>query len=52
MCEREWEVFLRLEIEFGACSCVWKEVGMGKYRWGFKTSRWANFALEDRLNRP
>jgi hypothetical protein len=22
MCEREWEVFLKLEMEFGACSSV------------------------------
>jgi hypothetical protein len=22
MCEREWEVFLKLEMEFGSCSCV------------------------------
>jgi hypothetical protein len=21
VCVREWEVFLRLEMEFGACSC-------------------------------
>jgi hypothetical protein len=25
---------------------------MSIYRWGFNTSRWANFAVEDRLNRP
>jgi hypothetical protein len=22
MCEREWEVFFKLEMEFGSCSCV------------------------------
>jgi hypothetical protein len=22
MCVREWEVFLRLEVDFGVCSCV------------------------------
>jgi hypothetical protein len=22
MCEREWDVFLMLEMEFGVCSCV------------------------------
>jgi hypothetical protein len=25
MCEREWEVFFKLEMEFGSCSCVWGE---------------------------
>jgi hypothetical protein len=48
---REWEVFLRLEMEFGVCSCVGRGVGVSIYRWGFKTSHWANFAVEDRLNR-
>jgi hypothetical protein len=43
MCEREWEVFLKLEMEFGSCSCVGREVGESIYRWGFKTSRWTNF---------
>jgi hypothetical protein len=41
VCEREWEVFLRLEMEFGACSYVGREVGVSIYRWGSKTSRWA-----------
>jgi hypothetical protein len=52
MCEREWEVFLRLEMEFKSCSYLGREVGVDIYRWGFKTSRWADFAMEDRLNRP
>jgi hypothetical protein len=30
VCEREWEVFLRLEMEFGACSYV-GERGRGEY---------------------
>jgi hypothetical protein len=30
VCEREWEVFLRLEMEFGACSCV-GERGRSEY---------------------
>jgi hypothetical protein len=25
MCEIEWEVFFKLEMEFGSCSCVWGE---------------------------
>jgi hypothetical protein len=25
MCEREWEVFLKLKMEFGSCSFVWRE---------------------------
>jgi hypothetical protein len=51
MCEREWEVFLKLEMEFGSCSCVGRGVCVSIYRWGSKTSRWADFAVEDRLNR-
>jgi hypothetical protein len=39
MCEREWEVFLKLEMEFGSCSRVGREVGVSIYRWGSKTSR-------------
>jgi hypothetical protein len=23
VCEREWEVFFKLEMEFGSCSFVW-----------------------------
>jgi hypothetical protein len=30
MCEREWEVFLRLEMEFGASSCM-GERGSNEY---------------------
>jgi hypothetical protein len=52
VCEREWEVFLKLEMEFGVCSYVGRVVGVSIYRWGFKTSRWADFAVEDRLNCP
>jgi hypothetical protein len=43
MCEREWEVFFRLEMEFKSCSHVGREVGVSIYMWGFKTSRWADF---------
>ena len=25
MCEREWEVFFKLEMEFGSCSSLWGE---------------------------
>jgi hypothetical protein len=32
MCEREWEVFLKLEMEFWSCSCVGREVGVSIYR--------------------
>jgi hypothetical protein len=38
MCEREWEVFLKLPMEFGSCSCMGREVGVSIYRWGLKTS--------------
>jgi hypothetical protein len=31
VCEREWEVFLRLEMEFCACSTMGKSVG-GVYK--------------------
>jgi hypothetical protein len=51
VCDREWEEFLRLEMEFRACSYMGREVGVGIYRWGFTTSHWADFAMEDRLNR-
>jgi hypothetical protein len=44
MCEREWEVFFKLEMEFGSCSFfVGREVGVSIYRWGFKTNRWTDF---------
>jgi hypothetical protein len=45
VCEREWEVFLRLEMEFKSCSCVGSGVGVSIYRWGSKISHWANFAV-------
>jgi hypothetical protein len=51
VCEREWEVLLRLEMEFTSCSCVGREVGVSIYRSGFKNSRWADFAVEGRFNR-
>ena len=38
VCEREWEVFLKLPMEFGSCSCMGREVGVSIYRWGLKTS--------------
>jgi hypothetical protein len=25
MCEREWEMFFKLEMEFGSCSSLWGE---------------------------
>jgi hypothetical protein len=49
MCEREWEVFFKLEMEFGLCSCVGREVGVSIYRWGSKTSCFHFFA-QNRLN--
>ena len=50
MCEREWEVFLRLEMEFCACSAVGKSVG-GVYKGAPKAGgRWGNLT-EIRLNR-
>jgi hypothetical protein len=38
MCEREWEVFFKLEMEFGSCSSVWRERGRSEYiyRWSSK----------------
>jgi hypothetical protein len=36
MCEREWEVFLKLDMEFKSCSCVGREVGVGINRWGLQ----------------
>jgi hypothetical protein len=38
MCDREWEVFLRLEMEFCVCSIVGKSVG-GVYK-GASKSWW------------
>jgi hypothetical protein len=38
VCEREWEVFLRLEMEFCACSTMGKSVG-GVYK-GASKSWW------------
>jgi hypothetical protein len=32
VCEREWEEYLRLEMECGACSYVGREVGVSIYR--------------------
>jgi hypothetical protein len=50
VCEREWEVFLRLEMEFCACSTVGKSVG-GVYKGDPKAGgRWGNLT-EIRLNR-
>jgi hypothetical protein len=36
MCEREWEVFLQLEMEFKSCSTVGRDVGVSIYRWASK----------------
>jgi hypothetical protein len=37
VCEREWEVFLRLEMEFKSySSCLGREVGESIYRWSSK----------------
>jgi hypothetical protein len=52
MCEREWEVFLRLEMEFCAWSCVGREVGVSIYRWGSKLVVALNFSVQRQLNRP
>jgi hypothetical protein len=52
MCEREWKVVLKLEMEFGSCSCVGREVGVSIYRWGFKTSRWTGFGCGGPVEPP
>jgi hypothetical protein len=52
MCEREWKMFLRLEMEFGAYSCCGeREVGVSIYRWGPKLVIRLNFPAQGRLNR-
>jgi hypothetical protein len=38
MCEREWGVFLRLEMEFNVWSSM-EESRVSIYRWGSKSSR-------------
>jgi hypothetical protein len=45
-------VFLKLEMEFGSCSCVGREVGVSIYRWGFKTSGWADFGCGGPVELP
>jgi hypothetical protein len=52
VCEREWEVFFKLEMEFGSCSCVGREIGVSIYRWGFKTSRWTDFGCGGPVESP
>jgi hypothetical protein len=52
MCEREWEVFFKLEMEFGSCSCVGREVGVSLYRCGFKTSCWTDFGCGGPVEPP
>ena len=52
MCVREWEVFFKLEMEFGSCSYMGREVGVSIYRWGFKTSRWADFGYGGPIELP
>ena len=52
MCEREWKVFFKLEMEFGSCSSVGREVEVSIYRRGFKTSRWANFGCGGPVEPP
>jgi hypothetical protein len=52
MCEREWEVFFKLEMYFGSCSSVGREIGVSIYRWGFKTSRWTNFGCGGPVEPP
>jgi hypothetical protein len=37
VCEREWEVSLKLEMVFKSCSYVGSGVGVSIYRWGSKT---------------
>jgi hypothetical protein len=44
VCVREWRMFLRLEMEFKACSCMGGEVGVSRYRWSTKTSCLGFFA--------
>jgi hypothetical protein len=43
MCEREWEVLLKMEMEFWSCSAGEREVGVSIYTWGSKTSRFPLF---------
>jgi hypothetical protein len=52
VCERDWEVFLKLEMEFKSCSTCGREVGVSIYRWGLKTSRWTNFSGETGCTAP
>jgi hypothetical protein len=33
-------------------SCVGREVGVSIYRWGFKTSRWADFGCGEPVELP
>jgi hypothetical protein len=47
MCEREWEVFLKLEMEFKSCStALGREVGGNIYRWSSKLAVGQIFLLE------
>jgi hypothetical protein len=52
MCEREWEVFFKLEMEFGSCSSMGKEVGVSIYSGASKLAVGLILAMEDRLNCP
>jgi hypothetical protein len=52
MCVREWEVFLKLEKEFGSCSYVERDVGVSIYRWDLKTSRWTDFGCGGPVEPP
>jgi hypothetical protein len=47
---REWGVFLRLEMEFNACSFL-EEVGVSIYRWCSKSSR-LGLSAQKRLSVP
>jgi hypothetical protein len=51
VCDREWWVFLRLEMEFKVCSVWRREVGVSIYMWGSKTSC-LGFSAWDQLNLP
>jgi hypothetical protein len=46
MCEREWEVFLKLKMEFWVVLlAVGREVGGSIYRWSLKLAVWADFSV-------
>jgi hypothetical protein len=49
MCEREWEVFFKLEMGFGSCTSVGGEVGVSIYV-GLQNWLFLTFLHKNRLN--